>query len=117
VYTKEELRALRDSLVKEANNLFNFKPGWPTASYIYKALMDSCDPQKLESYMSYWANLAKYAYIGPEDVDYTLAYDLFFGDISVAPLHINDALDLIATWRLKSPNSPVSILCAPEPFL
>ena len=108
MYTKEELRSLRDLLIRMKNETsFDFRDGWSTVSYIYEVLIDSCDPEKFESYITCMANQAKHITSGPEDVDYTLAYNIFFGDISSAPLHINDAFELIAVWRLKSPNSPM----------
>ena len=103
VYTKKDLQDLRDLLMKEINRAPDYRAGRATAYYICEVLEDSCDQQKLESYMLNMANLAKPLTAGPEDIDYTLAYDLFFGDISVAPLHINDALESVATWRLKQP--------------
>jgi len=114
MYTKKELRDLRDLLIEAKNRAsFDFRQGWPTVSFIYEVLMDSCDPEKFESYITSMYNQAKCLESGPEDIDYTVIYNLFIGDISVAPLHINDAFELIATWRLKSPNSPVGDLCIP----
>jgi hypothetical protein len=107
MYTKKELQDLRDLLIKKINRCPDYRPGGATVFGICEILMENCDPQKFESYMSYMANLAKCASTGPEDIDYKLSYDLFFGDISSAPLHINDAFELIAVWRLKSPNSPM----------
>lgn len=115
MHTKKELQNLRDILIKEVNRCPDYRDGRATVYYICHVLMDTCDPEKLEAYMSSMANLAKHAFTGPEDIDYTLAYDIFFGDISSAPLHINDAFELIAIWRLKSSNSPTPILCDPEP--
>jgi hypothetical protein len=34
-------------------------------------------------------------------VDYSLAYEIIFGNIDVAPLHVNDALASVAAWRLR----------------
>jgi hypothetical protein len=40
--------------------------------------------------------------INDHEIDYQLAYDILFGDLSNTPLHINDGLAIVAKWRLKN---------------
>lgn len=54
-------------------------------SFIDKALTDSCDPEKFESYITSIHNQTKCLESEPENIDCTMVYNLFLGDISVAP--------------------------------
>jgi len=105
MHTKEQLRDLRDLLILERNSpTFNdgyFRDYWQTKSFIYEALCDSTEPHEVKGSMLTYCAMSKNLPCVPPDTDYKLAYDLIFGDISVAPLHINDALEPIAKWRLK----------------
>ena len=113
MYTKQELRELRDLLIDRKNkeaqteHLFGnyFKPGWVTASYIYSTLLSYSEPSDFERYLLSMAQQAKNAPEDPQGTDFVLAYNLFFGDISAAPHHIHDSFELISAWRLKSPNA------------
>jgi hypothetical protein len=106
MYTKTELRQLRDLLIEKRNSeAFNFSPGWVTASYIYDTLLLYSNPSELEAYMASMAIPVRGLPVGVDETDFVLAYDLLFGDISTAPLHINDAFELISVWRMRSPNS------------
>ena len=105
MYTKNELHTLRDLLAEKVNTQHDYRSGWATVDYIYDALTIFDDPTKLQENIAHYASRVKGIHLMSEEVDYGLAYDLLFGDISVVPLHINDIFELISVWRLKSPNA------------
>jgi hypothetical protein len=43
------------------------------------------------------------------ETDFALAYDILYGDIDLAPLHIDDALASVAAWRLKQPGQLTTV--------
>lgn len=85
------------------NNYGYCKNYWQTRDFIYETLCYSTYPHKVKVSMLTYCVLSKNIPRVLPDTDYKLAYDLIFGDISVAPLHINDALEIVAKWRLRQP--------------
>jgi hypothetical protein len=69
------------------------------------------EPEDFKNSITSSAERVKDIYVSPEEIDYVLAYNLLFGDISIVPLHLNDIFEIISIWRLKNPNSPVDNLC------
>lgn len=111
MYSKKSLHELRDTLLEKQEEI-GFLPKGRTALYITKTLTLYSNPEELERYL--YKGLEQFLGLpgGSEDsVDYALAYDLLFGDISQAPLHINDGLKIIAEWRFKNEDS---LLCTPK---
>jgi hypothetical protein len=104
-YTKEQIKELRGLLITARNARKEpFEPHSWTMNYLIDLLCTESDIGKLQRDMRDSAEAVRHIRANENSqVDYTLAYDLLFGDISVAPLHINDALESVATWRLKQP--------------
>ena len=103
-YTKEEIMELRDLVIAEKNrnaSLNSFESYTKTVRYITQLLEVYMDPKELEKQMKDYAEFSKHMPAGPYDTDYALAYDLLWGDLCSALLHINDALETVAVWRLK----------------
>lgn len=103
MHTKKDLSDLRNTLIEKKND-FDFRAGWSTVWYIYNAITIHNEPSDLEKYMKTTAKQVKGLPVASEDVDYVLAYDILFGDITTVPIHINDAFELISAWRLKNPD-------------
>lgn len=100
MYTKEQLRELRDKLITRAQNAeFAFEAHGRTANFIKEMLSLYNDPDELEEKMQ---EFRKSQHDLPNDytIDYRLAYDLIFGDYEVTPLYVNTVLDTIVVWRL-----------------
>ena len=109
MHSKMALRELRDVMLKEkgedryVNTIYG-----RTARYICDVLTLESDPDEVHKKIKEAAKNSEFIWSGPNiwvdalrDTDYTLAYDIIFGDIDFAPLHINDALASVAAWRLK----------------
>jgi hypothetical protein len=103
MYIKEQIRELRDMMLKEQNSsLYLGSIFGKTAQHILDNIMYESDSAKIENSMKTYATIKlSYEPHSNDETNYKLAYDLLFGDISVAPLHINDALETVAKWRLR----------------
>jgi len=105
MYSIAQIHELMDLLIAARNvRKEPFEPHSWTMNYLIDLLCTESDIGKLQRDMRDSAEAVRHIRANENSqVDYTLAYDLLFGDISVAPLHINDALEPIAKWRLKQP--------------
>jgi hypothetical protein len=110
MYTKNQIRELRDAVIKEKDSdQYVYAPEGATARYVCETVMYESEPEKIEQKIKSFADFARVNECDaihchdPKAINYQLAYDILFGDISVAPLHINDALETVAKWRLKQP--------------
>jgi len=105
MYSIAQIHELMDLLIAARNvRKERFDSHSWTMNYIIDLLCTESDIGKLQRDMRDSAEAVRHIRANENSqVDYTLAYDLLFGDISVAPLHINDALESVATWRLKQP--------------
>lgn len=94
---------LRDILLKEmyAGGIYGSERA--TAQHLAETLMYQTDPDLLRDKLAAYAQVDDE--IGPDRnplaTHYKMAYDALYGDISVAPLHINDALVTVSKWRLS----------------
>jgi hypothetical protein len=109
MYSQQALRELRDTMIQERNaNQYVSTPNGRTARYICDTLMLNNDPEAVKNALKELANEQTRedqnilpCRLEDYETDFALAYDILFGDIDVAPLHINDALASVAAWRLK----------------
>jgi len=111
MYTREQLTELRDLLLKARNARKEpFEPHSWTMNYIIDMLCTESKIGKLQREMKHAAEAVRHIPANENSqIDYTLAYDLIFGDISSAPLHINDLLEPVAIWRMKQPSENLNL--------
>lgn len=110
-YSKEQLRKLRDLLLKARNARKEvFEPHSWTMNYIIDLLCTESDISKLQREMRDSTEAVRHIPANESSqVNYTLAYALIFGDISSVPLHINDLLEPVAVWRMKQPSDNLNL--------
>lgn len=100
-YTRDDFKQLRDILIEEAPSLFGSLHG-PTVKHLFDCLFMDPNPQKIEKDLLESSRLVHRLPSLDNDIDYTTAYNVLFGDMSHLPLHINDALLPVVRWRLNS---------------
>ena len=105
MHTKSSLRQLRDNIFESRKNQpYQGGSVSKTASYVYDIIAIYNEPKDIFIQMRNDATQALGLPLDPNsDTDFVLAYNLVFGDISTAPLHINDALEPVAKWRMEQP--------------
>jgi len=101
MYTKKILYELRDELLANQNKIASLSKG-STALFICQEINLNSDPEKLErSLHASTVMLKGVPVVNDHEIDYELAYNILFGDLSDVLLHINDGLAIVAKWRLK----------------
>jgi hypothetical protein len=109
MYTKNEIHELRDTLIAERNaNQYIGAPQGRTAIILYETLTTfGSDGEEIRKVLLQSRNNMSDDHETTLDIindrNYALAHDILFGDIELAPLHFNDALASVATWRLEHP--------------
>ena len=111
MYTKEQLEELKDIIIKDQNDRSRdtallFAVHTKTLNYILNMLLFNKKPHEIKNEMKKYSDILRplqRKHIDPEnETDYELAYEILFGDISIAPICLNDALAPIAKWRLSN---------------